>query len=310
MHIARGLYYNSYKSPRVAPWTIGVIILVLMMATAFLGYCLVFGQMSLWGDFDFMCLKCFLYKINTIIFDFHYSNNLLISSSLINCMFKIMPFLIDSSNYNNKKLRGIYRIGPHNQEIYSLIIGSLLGDAYAEKRSKENGGTRISFYQESLHISYLLWLHKFLSIRGYCNINIPMIKTRLGKKGIVRQILRFNTWTYTSFNWIHDLFYINNIKIIPNNIAEYLTPLALAVWIMDDGTKISKGLKLCTNSFAYSDCVLLTKVLNDNFSLKSSVQSAGTPNQYVIYIWKESMPLLRTIISPYIIPEMKYKIID
>lgn len=48
-HMARGLYYNSYKSPRVAPWTIGVIILVLMIATAFLGYCLVYGQMSLWG---------------------------------------------------------------------------------------------------------------------------------------------------------------------------------------------------------------------------------------------------------------------
>lgn len=48
-HIARGLYYNSYKSPRVAPWSIGVIILILMIATAFLGYCLVYGQMSLWG---------------------------------------------------------------------------------------------------------------------------------------------------------------------------------------------------------------------------------------------------------------------
>lgn len=33
MHIGRGLYYNSYRSPRVAPWSIGVIILVLMMAT-------------------------------------------------------------------------------------------------------------------------------------------------------------------------------------------------------------------------------------------------------------------------------------
>ena len=37
-HIGRGLYYNSYRSPRVAPWSIGVIILVLMIATAFLGY--------------------------------------------------------------------------------------------------------------------------------------------------------------------------------------------------------------------------------------------------------------------------------
>jgi len=38
LHISRGLYYGSYKSPRTLPWAIGVIILVLMMATAFLGY--------------------------------------------------------------------------------------------------------------------------------------------------------------------------------------------------------------------------------------------------------------------------------
>jgi ubiquinol-cytochrome c reductase cytochrome b subunit len=49
MHIGRGLYYSSYKSPRVLVWSIGVIILILMMATAFLGYVLPYGQMSLWG---------------------------------------------------------------------------------------------------------------------------------------------------------------------------------------------------------------------------------------------------------------------
>ena len=48
-HIARGLYYGSYKSPRVLLWAIGVIILIVMMATAFLGYVLPYGQMSLWG---------------------------------------------------------------------------------------------------------------------------------------------------------------------------------------------------------------------------------------------------------------------
>nr|Q36551.1 RecName: Full=Cytochrome b; AltName: Full=Complex III subunit 3; AltName: Full=Complex III subunit III; AltName: Full=Cytochrome b-c1 complex subunit 3; AltName: Full=Ubiquinol-cytochrome-c reductase complex cytochrome b subunit [Strobilurus tenacellus]CAA61250.1 ubiquinol:cytochrome c oxidoreductase [Strobilurus tenacellus]prf//2206325A cytochrome b [Strobilurus tenacellus] len=48
-HIGRGLYYNSYKSPRVLLWSIGVIILVLMMAIGFLGYVIPFGQMSLWG---------------------------------------------------------------------------------------------------------------------------------------------------------------------------------------------------------------------------------------------------------------------
>lgn len=49
LHIARGLYYGSYRAPRVLPWSIGVIILVVMMATAFLGYVLPYGQMSLWG---------------------------------------------------------------------------------------------------------------------------------------------------------------------------------------------------------------------------------------------------------------------
>ena len=48
-HIARGLYYASYKTPRTLVWIIGVIILILMMATAFLGYVLPYGQMSLWG---------------------------------------------------------------------------------------------------------------------------------------------------------------------------------------------------------------------------------------------------------------------
>lgn len=49
LHIARGIYYGSYRSPRVMVWNIGVIIFLLMIITAFLGYVLPFGQMSLWG---------------------------------------------------------------------------------------------------------------------------------------------------------------------------------------------------------------------------------------------------------------------
>ena len=49
LHIGRGLYYGSYRSPRTLTWVIGTIILVVMMATAFLGYVLPYGQMSLWG---------------------------------------------------------------------------------------------------------------------------------------------------------------------------------------------------------------------------------------------------------------------
>jgi ubiquinol-cytochrome c reductase cytochrome b/c1 subunit len=49
IHIFRGLYYGSYKEPRELLWMLGVIILLLMMATAFMGYVLPWGQMSFWG---------------------------------------------------------------------------------------------------------------------------------------------------------------------------------------------------------------------------------------------------------------------
>ena len=49
IHIGRGLYYGSYKPPREMVWLLGVVIFLLMMATAFMGYVLPWGQMSFWG---------------------------------------------------------------------------------------------------------------------------------------------------------------------------------------------------------------------------------------------------------------------
>lgn len=49
LHIFRGLYYGSYKAPREVLWILGVLIYLLMMAAAFMGYVLPWGQMSLWG---------------------------------------------------------------------------------------------------------------------------------------------------------------------------------------------------------------------------------------------------------------------
>ena len=245
-------------------------------------YVLPYGQMSLWGFFV-MPQMYFLYKMTIVLF-----KNIDISDKPI-------------------RLKGIYRIGPHNKDALSIIFGSLLGDAHAEKRQSGNG-TRITFYQEHSHIKYMTYLHTLLSNMGYCNPKKPFCGTRLGLGGKVRKTVRFGTWTYTSFNWIHELWYENGIKIVPKCIGDYLTPLALAIWIMDDGGKVGNGLKFCTNSYTYTDCLILVNALNTNFGLKSTVQKAGYKDQYIIYIWKESMDNLRNIVYPYIIPEMRYKI--
>lgn len=247
-------------------------------------YVLPYGQMSLWG----LLVEPQIYNLYLNLF-----------------LLLITPF-IETSKVS--RLKGIYRIGPHNKDILSIIFGSLLGDAHAEKRLLGTG-TRITFFQEGSHLSYILFLHKMFSDFGYCNSKIPSTTTRLGVRGKVRKIARFSTWTYTSFNWIRELWYKNNIKCVPECISEYLTPLALAIWIMEDGAKVGKALKFSTNSYTYNDCLILIKALNDNFNLKASIQSAGSKDQYIIYIWKESMEDLRKIVDPYIIPEMKYKII-
>ena len=49
LHVFRGLYYGSYKTPRELLWMLGVVILLLMIITAFMGYVLPWGQMSFWG---------------------------------------------------------------------------------------------------------------------------------------------------------------------------------------------------------------------------------------------------------------------
>jgi len=213
-----------------------------------------------------------------------------------------------TTNTISKKIRGIYRIGPHNKEILSIIYGSLLGDAHAEKRLAGTG-TRISFYQEASHLKYIFYLHDLLFKAGYCNDKLPIAKTRLGVNGKIRKYVRFHTWTYTSFDWIYDEWYANDIKRVPKSIEEYLTPLSLAIWIMSSWAKKSQGLRLY-KPLAYEDCILLNKILFKKYLIESIVCKTSDSSKYVLFIKKEFIEKLKHIINPYIINSMKYKLIQ
>jgi len=88
-----------------------------------------------------------------------------------------------------------------------------------------------------------MWFHKFIADHGYCSPKIPKLATRIGPNNSIRYLYRMRTWTYSSFYWIIEGFYPNGIKIIPRWVGDYLTPLALAVWIMGDGSIVSSGMK-------------------------------------------------------------------
>lgn len=77
---------------------------------------------------------------------------------------------------------------------------------------------------------------------------------------------------------------------------------------MDDGGRSGSGLKLSTNSFTFEDTSRLVLTLTQLYGIKATVQKSGVPNQYHIYIWSESMPLVRSIVKPYFVPSMLYKL--
>jgi hypothetical protein len=87
------------------------------------------------------------------------------------------------------------RIGPHNEEIISILVGSLLGDVHGERLS--NGGVRFRFKQSIIHKDYLFFLYyKFLNL-GYTNNILPRLVTqKLNNK--IFEAYRFDTYSFTS----------------------------------------------------------------------------------------------------------------
>lgn len=181
---------------------------------------------------------------------------------------------------------------------------------------KDGNGSRFVFYQAKINGEYLLWLHQRISSLGYAKTDLPEIKIRkkhlpqTGEiKGEYTYYFRFRTFTFSSFNWIYEAFYPGNRKIIPKLLETYLTPLALAIWMMDDGVKVkNRGFKFSTNSFTLKECKYLSTLIETKYNLKTSIHKSGLNNQYNIYILKSSLNDLKKIVKPHFHSSMFYKI--
>ena len=167
--------------------------------------------------------------------------------------------------------------------------------------------------------AYIHHLNLRLHELGYCSTVTPKLVVKsesIQDKRLDPTLTRYNyrltTYTFTSFLWIFNAFYkeVNGVMVkrIPSWVGEFITPLGLASWIMQDGSRQkNQGITLATNSFTYEECIFLSKILTDKYNLKTSVIKAGHLGQWKISIWKQSMGDLVLLIKPYIIDEMKYK---
>jgi len=99
------------------------------------------------------------------------------------------------------------------------------------------------------------------------------------------------------------------LKIISSNTQNLFTPKGLAHWIMDDGSLQNKGLHLNTYGFTNQDILNLKSTLDNMFgenTLKCSIHKHKKGER--IYIWEESMELIRLNISQFMYKDMLYKI--
>jgi len=96
------------------------------------------------------------------------------------------------------------------------------------------------------------------------------------------------------------------VKIVPLDLS-LLTPLALAHWVMQDGSRgTSKGLYLCTDSFTHDDVKRLSQYLINKYDIKSSIHKSG--KNYRIYILVQSLETIKFIILPFMHKTMTYKL--
>lgn len=185
-----------------------------------------------------------------------------------------------------------------------MLIGALLGDRHLEKR---RDGIRIKFEQTNRNVEYLMWFHKIFALRGYCSKTIPKLFKQIKKNNSVYHGYKFSTYSFSSFSWLYDAFYIDREKHLPISLLyKYLTPMALAVWFMDDGSVLGKGYKIATHCFVKDELDKLCLLLYNKYDLQCSLRKDG--KKYSLYVKSTSAKSFAKLVKPYMIDSMKYKL--
>ncbi len=154
---------------------------------------------------------------------------------------------------------------------------------------------------------YCLRIHQGIKQKNYVewkyNVMKDLVNTppKLCQKGYY-----FRTVSNPIFNKYREMFYERKKKKVPENIINLLTPLGLAVWIMDDGSRDKGCVRISTHNFSYLDHCKLQQILKAKFGIKCNIQKAK--DKFWLWIKSESTPNLVKLIQSYFIPSMLYKL--
>ena len=178
-----------------------------------------------------------------------------------------------------------------SQTQHDVIIGSLLGDGYLVKTTR---GYALRCNHGIQQESYLNW--KYRVLKSLTNSSPQRYENSI----------YFRTVSHQLFAKLRTIFYRGNKKIISKLFQQWLTPRALAVWLMDDGSRDKNQIRINTQSFSQKENIMLAKILEATFGIKATLNR--DKHLFRLRISQQSMPRLRQFVRKYFVPSMLYKL--
>lgn len=214
----------------------------------------------------------------------------------------------------------INRSIPLTEEQIQIIIGTTLGDASLTKSRYDKPTACIRFCHSIIQKEYAWYKYKFLkSISKKEPIErTSWIKSR---QKYYTKIDYSSVYSKELYD-LHLLFYSKlGKKFIPQNIEQFLTPLSLSIWYMDDGSietirdkrngkihHIRNQINLHTNGFTKGDCLVLLKAIENIFDLKFRLKRVEKGRHYILICRnRKHIEKFFSIIKPHMHPTMFYK---
>jgi recombination protein RecA len=182
----------------------------------------------------------------------------------------------------------------------AVLVGTLLGDGCLAQHGRH---CRLHVKQKQAHKA--LAELKYDAFREYISMRIHAFDQRLGNGRY--PCVQFATRTHPVFTKWYERFYRDGKKIVPNEIARHLSPLAVAVWFMDDGAADFAGATFQTHSFEESEVTILAEALEERFAL--AVSSRANKGRRILYVRAADIPRLRALVGPHVLPELAYKLV-
>jgi hypothetical protein len=186
----------------------------------------------------------------------------------------------------------------------SIIVGTLLGDGHLET---QNGRKtfRLKIEHTSSQELYTIWLYEQLQTW----VQTPIAIKPKHVNGVTTTHHWFQTLSVAQFRFYGLQFYdLQGCKKVPKIIRRLLTPLALAIWFMDNGSAKSKhhrAVILNTQCFERQQIVRLQDALAQRYGLESKIRTQKDGLQ--ILISGESAHSFMLIVLPYTLPNFYYK---